>query len=224
MNAPSSASPALSAPKAWRYGAGCCDHRIAVGSPPSAKTEARFVTVTPIGRALNRDSSGSRWPLTKTRRVAIGRRTESAETVERLGVDRAAGCGRERHLEDRLEPRVTPVLILGGRETVVHRPLARLQPETCVPGGVSFGCRDSCQKFPDSIDGTVDNVVMVHLPLVNSPALVEGALESTADRGPYNRALRGLRQALCPPSARSGPRRGHGRGRGRCSRAGAGGG
>jgi hypothetical protein len=38
-------------------------------SAPSANTEARLVTVAPSGSSVSDDSSGAKWPLTKTSRV-----------------------------------------------------------------------------------------------------------------------------------------------------------
>src|ERR1039457_3030779 len=69
MNAPSSNRQVLSAVKAWSNSANGCEKNGSRPAPPSARTEARFVTVTPSSTSVIDDSSGAKKPLMKTNRV-----------------------------------------------------------------------------------------------------------------------------------------------------------
>src|SRR5664280_303749 len=69
MNAPSSNRHVLSAVKAWSNSEKGRAKNGSRNAPPSARTEARFVTVTPSGSSVIDDSSGAKKPLMKTNRV-----------------------------------------------------------------------------------------------------------------------------------------------------------
>src|SRR5450759_1608117 len=81
MNAPSSNRQVLSAVKAWSCSPNGCEKNGSRPAPPLARTEARFVTVTPSGTSVIDDSSGAKKPLMKTSRMLVASMV-NASTVD----------------------------------------------------------------------------------------------------------------------------------------------
>src|SRR5271157_4357579 len=85
MNAPSSNRQVFSVVKAWSYSPNGREKNGSRPAPPSARTEARFVTVTPSGRSVNRDNSGAKKPLTNTKRVLAASMVNASITSGETG-------------------------------------------------------------------------------------------------------------------------------------------
>ncbi len=210
MNAPSSARTVLIAVKAWSYSPNGREKNGSRPAPPSARTEARFVTVTPSGRSVNNDSSAAKRPLTNTRRVlAASMVSASIMAGETRRPAPSPSPARSNGTSNSGPSRVyfqSSSLSVGNPRAVAH---PRDAWRACVShaGLGPLGRNPRRESSSATVGAAVADVLAVEVTVVTAllPPMPIGPTPPLA-RGRRSRALRVRAPDPCRLSGQSGPR------------------